>query len=61
LHYDSENSEKVSGCPLCTEEETWHNVSGSDTDGPAMAEERDEETTKTNREYMGHEDLPPKC
>lgn len=47
-HYDSEHSEKVTECPLCTMEEAWHDVSCSDLDITRRPEEHADEKQTTS-------------
>lgn len=48
LHYDSENSEKVSECPLCCKEEARHSVSCSGFHVTGKTEEHTDEEMPIN-------------
>lgn len=50
-HYDSEHSEKVSECLLCTGEEPWHKVSCSNLDITDRTEEHADEERPINKEH----------
>lgn len=49
-HYDSEHSEKVSKCPLCTKEEARHDVSSSDLVMTDRTEEHADKERPINKE-----------